>query len=375
MSDFYELLGVSRDASADEIKKAYRKRARELHPDANPGDAEAEQQFKELARAYETLRDADKRARYDRFGDTGNGNGGGGGDPFGFGGGGGVGDIFDAFFGGQSPFGGGRRGPTGPARGPDLEVVTELDFTEAVFGAQHKVDVRTAVACDTCEATGAQAGSGPTTCTDCGGVGQVRQVRQSLLGQMVTTGACPSCNGAGAIIENPCDDCSGEGRRLEDKTFTVDIPPGVDAASTLRLQGRGAVGQRGGGAGDLYVNFRVRPHDRFTRDGVDLHADLHIPVTQAMLGADVEFETLDGIEEITVPPATPTGHTFRFRGKGVPVVNRSGRGDLHVHVVIDLPHDLDEEQEALVRQLAELRGESVGTDGHGFFSKLRTAFK
>ncbi len=372
MSDFYELLDVERNASADEIKKAYRKRARELHPDANPGDEAAEQEFKELARAYETLRDADKRARYDRFGDTGNGNRGGG-DPFG---GGGVGDIFDAFFGDQSPFGGGgRRGPTGPARGPDLEVVTELDFTEAVFGAQHKVDVRTAVACDTCDATGAAEGTKPSTCGDCGGAGHVRQVRQSLLGQMVTTGACPRCSGTGVIIENPCADCSGEGRRLEDKTFTVDIPPGVDAASTLRLQGRGAVGQRGGGAGDLYVNFRVRAHDRFVRDGVDLHADLHIPVTQAMLGADVEFETLDGVEAIKVPPATPTGHTFRFRGKGVPVVNRSGRGDLHVHVVIDLPHDLDEEQEELVRRLAELRDEPVGTEGRGFFSKLRTAFK
>jgi molecular chaperone DnaJ len=373
VSDFYELLGVSRDASADDIKKAYRKRARELHPDANPGDAEAEQEFKELARAYETLRDPDKRTRYDRFGDTGNGNGAGG-DPFGFGGG--VGDIFDAFFGDSSPFGGGgRRGPTGPPRGPDLEVQTELTFTEAVFGAQHKVEVRTAVACDTCEATGAKPGSGPSTCGQCGGAGQVRQVRQSLLGQMVTTGACPVCNGSGQVIDDPCDDCSGEGRRLEDKTYTVDIPPGVDAGSTLRLQGRGAVGPRGGPAGDLYVNFRVEPHERFTREGVDLHADLHVPVTQAMLGADLEFETLDGPEEIRVPPATPTGHTFRFRGKGVPVVNRSGRGDLHVHVVIDLPHDLDEEQEELVRRLAELRGEPVGNEGRGFFSKLRTAFK
>ena len=371
MADFYELLGVAPDASAEDIKRAYRKRARELHPDANPGDAEAEQEFKELARAYETLRDPQKRAHYDRFGDTGNGNAGSG-DPFGFSG---VGDIFDAFFGGQSPFGGGRRGPTGPPRGPDLEVVTELDFTEAVFGAQHRVEVRTAVPCETCEATGAAPGTSASTCGDCGGAGQVRQVRQSLLGQMVTTGVCSRCGGAGEVIADPCGDCSGEGRRLEDKAYTVDIPPGVDAGSTLRLQGRGAVGPRGGAPGDLYVNFRVRAHDRFTRDGVDLHADLPIPVTQAILGADVQFETLDGVEEIRVPPATPTGHVFRFRGKGVPVVNRSGRGDLLVHVVIELPDDLDQEQEALVRKLAELRGEEVGTEGHGFFSKLRTAFK
>jgi len=373
MADYYDLLGVSRDASPEEIKRAYRKRARELHPDANPDDPQAEQHFKEVARAWEVLRDPEKRERYDRFGEAGVGNGGpGGGDPFaGFGG---VGDIFDAFFGGQGPFGGGGR-PTGPLRGPDLEVVTELEFTEAVFGAQHKVDVRTAVACEACDASGAEPGTSASTCSECGGAGQVRRVRQSLLGQMVTTAACPRCAGAGEIIDSPCSVCSGEGRTLQDKTFTVDIPPGVDASSTLRLQGRGAAGPRGGPPGDLYVQFRIRPHEVFRRDGVDLHADLHIPVTQAMLGADVDFETLDGVEEITVPPATPTGHVFRFRGKGVPVVNRTGRGDLHVHVVVDMPRDLTEEQEALVRQLAELRGEPVADESRGFFTKLRTAFK
>jgi molecular chaperone DnaJ len=371
VADYYELLGVARDASADEIKKAYRRRARELHPDANPGDAAAEQEFKEVAKAYETLRDPEKRQRYDRFGEA--GVGGGGGDPFGFGGG--MGDIFDAFFGGQSPFGGGSRGPSGPPRGPDLEVVTEIDFTEAVFGVQQKVEVRTAVACEACDASGAKPGTSPITCVECAGAGQVQRVRQSLLGQMVTTTVCPRCNGAGQVIADPCEVCSGEGRALDDKTYTVDIPPGVDANSTLRLQGRGAVGPRGGPPGDLYVQFRIRPHETFRRDGVDLHADLHIPVTQAMLGADISFETLDGPEEIRIAPATPSGHTFRFRGKGVPVVNRSGRGDLYVHVVIDLPHDLDEEQEELVRRLAELRGEEVGSEGRGFFSKLRTAFK
>lgn len=370
--DFYELLGVSRDASADEIKRAYRKKAREFHPDANPGNAEAEQKFKDVARAYETLRDDAKRAHYDRFGDTGNG-GGGGGDPFGFGGG--VGDIFDAFFGGSSPFGGGTRRPSGPPRGPDLEVQTDLTFTEAVFGTQHKIDVRTAVPCDTCEATGAAPGTSATTCSRCDGIGQVRQVRQSLLGQMVTTGACPDCDGSGQQIPTPCPDCHGEGRNVVDKTFTVDIPPGVDANSSLRLQGRGAAGPRGGPAGDLYVQFRIAPHDRFRREGVDLHADLHIAVTQAVLGAEIEFETLDGVETISVSPATPHGQTYRFRHKGVPVVNRGGRGDLYVHVVIDLPTDLTEEQEDLVRQLAELRGEPVSDEARGFFSKLRTAFK
>jgi len=371
MADYYDLLGIGRDASPEEIKRAYRRKARELHPDANPDDPEAEHRFKEVAKAWEVLRDPEKRARYDRYGEAGVG-GAAAGDPFsGFGG---MGDIFDAFFGGQSPFGGGRAS-AGPLRGPDLEVVTELDFTEAVFGAQHRIEVRTAVGCDACDATGAAPGTSPTLCGECGGAGQVRRVRQSLLGQMVTTAACPRCAGQGQVITDPCATCSGEGRTLQDRVFTVDIPPGVDASSTLRLQGRGAAGPRGGPPGDLYVQFRVRPHPVFRRDGVDLHADLHIPVTQAMLGAEVEFETLDGVERIAIPPATATGHVFRFRGKGVPVVNRSGRGDLHLHVVVDLPQDLTEEQEALVRRLAELRGEEVAEDAGGFFTRLRSAFK
>jgi len=372
MADYYALLGVSRDASPEEIKRAYRTKARELHPDANPDDPEAEHHFKEVAKAWEVLRDPEKRARYDRYGEAGVGGAAGGGGPFaGFGG---VGDIFDAFFGGQSPFGGGGRS-SGPLRGPDLEVVTELDFTEAVFGAQHRVEVRTAVPCDTCDASGAAPGTTPVPCAECGGAGQVRRVRQSLLGQMVTMAACPRCAGQGVVIAQPCPTCSGEGRTLQDKAFTVDIPPGVDSSSTLRLQGRGAAGPRGGPPGDLYVQFRIRPHEVFRRDGVDLHAELHVPVTQAILGAEVEFETLDGVEQITLPPATHTGHVFRFRGKGVPVVNRNGRGDLHVHVVVDLPRDLTEEQEALVRQLAELRGEEVAADAGGFFTRLRSAFK
>lgn len=375
MADYYELLGIARDASAEEIKKAYRRRARELHPDANPGDAEAEQRFKEVAQAYEVLSDDAKRSRYDRFGEAGVGGGGGGADPFGFGAGG-VSDIFDVFFGGQNPFGGGaRRGPTGPARGPDLEAATELTFEEAVFGTQHKVEVRTAIACETCDATGARAGAGPTTCDECGGAGQVRRVRQSMLGQMVTSSVCPRCSGAGVVIADPCTTCSGEGRTLGDKTYNVDIPPGVDENSTLRLQGRGAVGPRGGPPGDLYVQFRIAPHPVFVRDGVDLLADLHITVTQAILGASVDFATLDGEERITIDPATPTGHIVRLRGKGVPIVNRSGRGDLRVRIVIDLPEDLTEEQEELVRRLAELRGEQVSAESGGFFSRLRSALK
>ena len=379
MADYYELLGVSRSATEDQIKKAYRVKARENHPDANPDDPEAESRFKEIGKAYEVLKDPQKRQVYDTYGEAGLGGaaGGGGaaGDPFGFGGG--ISDIFDAFFGGAGGGGGGfggGRGPSGPPRGPDLEVVAEIDFADAVFGVNHAVQVRTALSCDTCEATGASPGTSAQTCGECRGAGQVRRVRQSMLGQMVTTGACPACNGAGEIIPSPCDDCGGEGRILEDKTYTVDIPAGVDTGSTLRLTGRGAVGPRGGGSGDLYVHVRVKDHPVFRRDGADIHADLHVPVTQAILGAEIEFETLDGSETITVPPSTPTGKVIRLRGKGAPVVNRGGRGDLRLRVVIDLPTDLDHEQEELLRRLAELRGEPVA-QSQGFFSKLRTAFK
>ena len=372
MADYYELLGVRRDASADEIKRAYRQKARENHPDANPGDAEAEQRFKDVAKAYETLRDDAKRAQYDRFGEAGPG-----GNPFGGGAGGfgGVGDIFDAFFGGSSPFGQGGRGPRGPQRGPDLEVVADIGFVDAVFGTQHDVTVRTAVACDDCEATGATSGSAPITCAQCAGAGQVRQVRQSLLGQMVTSGVCPRCDGAGEVIADPCATCDGEGRNVVEKTYTVDVPPGVDANSTLRLRGRGAVGPRGGPAGDLDVHFRVAGHERFRREGSDLHADLPVAVTQAVLGTEVTFETHDGPETVTIDPLTTHGTVHRIRGKGVPIVNRSGRGDLHLHVAITMPSDLDEDQEALLRDLADRRGEPVSDPAQGFFSKLRTAFK
>src|SRR5690242_8543619 len=235
MADLYELLGVSRSATADEIKRAYRRRVRELYLDAN-FDPDAENQFKELARAYEVLSDSDQRARYDQFGEAGiSGAAGGGGDAF-FGGGG-LGDLFDAFFGGQgNPFGG-QRGPAGPPRGQDLEVVADLTFEQAVFGTTQPVTVRTAVACDDCGASGAAPGTYPATCTECGGAGQVRRVRQSLFGQMVTAGPCPRCGGAGQMITTPCPTCRGEGRRIEDRTYNVDVLAGVDNGSTLRLTG------------------------------------------------------------------------------------------------------------------------------------------
>jgi len=372
-TDYYELLGVSRNATADEIKRAFRKLARELHPDTGHGDPDAEARFKQVAHAYEVLSDPDKRRRYDTFGAEGVNGGAPSADPFGFGGGGGLGDVFEAFFGG-SPFGGGR-GSSGPPRGADLEVVADLEFTDAVFGCEHAVSVRTAVACNACHATGAADGTEPVTCYECQGTGQVQRVRQSLIGQMVTSSPCARCSGSGQIIATPCAECSGEGRTVEERTYTVDIPAGVDAGSTLRLSGRGAVGPRGGAAGDLYVHLRVASHDRFERDGVDLHSTVKLPYTQATLGTTLRFETLDGSEQIEIPRGTASGTTFRLRGRGVPHLERRNRGDLLIDVVVDVPTELSEDEEEVMRHLAELRGEEVAPPPSGLISKLRSAFK
>lgn len=365
-TDYYELLGVDRSASPDEIKKAYRAAARRYHPDANPDDADAEARFKEVATAYEVLSDPDKRSHYDRFGADGPAMG----DAFGFNGG--LGDLFGAFFGGGGGgFGGGR---AGPQPGPDLETSVTVDFEAAVFGTTEPVTVRTAVPCETCEASGAAAGSHAETCQQCGGAGQVRQVRQSILGQMVTAAPCPACRGAGQVIPNPCPDCQGEGRRVTEKTYTVDIPAGVDTGSTLRLTGMGAAGIRGGGLGNLFVHVRVRGHDRFERHGNDLLHHLHLPVTQAALGAVLTFETLDGAEELVVPRGTQTGEVFRLRGRGVPHVRGRGRGDLLVEVTVDTPTDLSEEVEEALRRIADARGEVVAPAEKGFLSRIKSAF-
>ena len=369
-TDYYELLGVSRGCTQDELKRAYRKLALECHPDRNPGDAEAEARFKEVTVAYETLSDPERRRRYDHFGPEGAGAM--AGDPFGFGGG--LGDIFDAFFGGGSSFGGGR-GPAGPPRGTDLEVVLELDFEVAVFGGEQPVTVRTAVPCETCEATGAAPGTSAAVCPDCSGTGQVRRVRQSILGQMVTAGPCGRCGGAGQVIASPCSECRGEGRRVLDKTYTVDVPAGVDTGSTLRLTGRGAAGVRGGGYGDLYVHVKVRRHDRFIRDGYDLIHDLHVPITQAALGAHIKFQTLDGEEDLVIPRGTQNGRVFRLRGRGVPHVDSRGRGDLLVRIIVDTPAELGRDEEELLRRFAEVRGDEVAPADTGFFAKIRSAFK
>ena len=367
-ADYYELLDVTPAATAEELKRAYRRKARELHPDTNP-DPHAAERFKEIAMAYEVLSDPDKRARYDRFGPEGlNGAD----DAFRFSGGG-IGDLFDAFFGGGSPFGGTQR-TAGPPRGQDLEVVIDIEFTDAVFGTQAPVTVRTAVACEACSGSGAGAGTQPVTCADCGGAGQVRRVRQSLLGQMMTTGTCPRCNGLGQVIATPCASCRGEGRVIEEKMYKVDVPAGVDAGATLRLNGRGAVGPRNGPSGDLYVHLRVRPHPVFRREGYDLIRELPISYTQAALGTEFRLETLDGTEDLVVPPGTQHGRVLRLRGRGVPHVDGRGRGDVLVPIVVDIPTKLGKGEEELLRQLAEERGDAVSPPEKGLLGRIKSAF-
>jgi len=375
MADHYEALGLSRTASDDDIKKAYRRLARELHPDLNPGDAKAEERFKEVSHAYEILSDPEKRRRYDTYGDA--GVGGAGGDPFaGFGGQtGGLGDLFDAFFGGGGN-GGRGRGPSGPPTGADLETVVDLEFVEAVFGVEREVAARVPVACETCAGSGAKAGTSPTTCGGCGGAGEVRRVRQSILGQMVTTSPCPRCGGLGQEIATPCDECRGEGRVTKARTYTVTVPGGVDEGATLRLSGKGAAGPRGGPPGDLYVHLRVRPHERFTRQGLDLLSVLHVPVTAAALGTSIEFETLDGREALDIAAGTQSGKEVRLRARGVPDVHhRDRRGDLVVRIAVDVPTNLTARQEELLRELAADRGEVVDPPDTGLLGRIRSAFK
>jgi molecular chaperone DnaJ len=299
------------------------------------------------------------------FGEQGGGRQQSPGDVFG----GGLGDLFESFF-GQSPFGGSRQ--SGPRRGDDVELVLDVRFEDAVFGISREVIFKGLASCQECGGSGAAPGTEPVTCTDCRGLGQVQRVRQSILGQVVTTGVCTTCRGLGQTIATPCPACRGDGRRTEEQHVTVEIPPGVDDATTLRVQGAGAAAQRGGITGDLYVHLRVAPHDRFERAGSDLVAAFHIPLTQAALGAELDFETLDGSERITIPAGTQTGRVVRLKGKGVPHVRGRGRGDLHVRLVVDTPSDLTRDQEALLRELAAQRGEAV-TEEAGLFGRLRSS--
>jgi molecular chaperone DnaJ len=371
LGDLYELLGVPRNASEEEIKSAYRKKAREHHPDTNDGDPESEARFKEVSLAYEVLRDPERRARYDRYGAEGVfGNGPG---SMGFDFEGGLGDLFEAFFGTMG--GTTRTRRRGPQPGADAEVNLRLAFIEAAFGARKELSVRLPVTCTVCEGTGAAPGTHPVTCTDCGGTGELRRVRQSLLGQVVTAVACGRCQGLGQMIVNPCQECRGEGRRLEDRALVVEVPAGVEAGSTLRLADRGPAGPRGGPNGSLFVHLTVTPDPRFERDGDELHTTLHVSMAQAALGTQLEVQTLEEPRAVTIAPGTQTGHVVRLKGLGVTHLRGRGRGDLYVHVVVDTPTDLDSRQTDLLRQLAAERGEDVASTGsEGVLHRIRSAF-
>ncbi len=374
--DLYEVLGVRPDASDEELKRAYRAKAREFHPDANQDDGDNGERFKEISLAYEVLKDPERRARYDRFGPEGvfgtGAGAGGAGDPFA----GGLGDLFDAFFNGMGASGmGGRPRHTGPVPGPDAELVLRLDFREAVFGVQRDVDVQTPVRCDSCDGTGARAGSAPIRCPECQGSGELRRVRQSILGQVITAVPCHRCQGSGETIDDPCPDCRGEGRRNEHRTLTVDIPAGVDDGSTLRLAGHGPAGFRGGPNGALFVHVSVQPDEVFERSDTDLHAAVHIPMTMAALGGSIGFDTLDDRRELAIAAGTQSGTVIQLKALGVPKLRGRGRGDLFVHVEVDTPTGLDDRQRELLTTLASARGEELGDapHGEGIFSKLRSA--
>lgn len=369
MPNLYELLGVAPDASADEIKRAFRKKAREHHPDANPDDPAAEEQFKAVTAAYEVLSDPERRRRYDTFGDDGRS----GGTDAGFG----FGDLFETIFGGDpfgrgSPFGG---GPRGPEPGADIGVDTELSFVEAIYGTEREIAVRVRSACETCEATGAAPGTEAVVCSNCGGRGEVQHVRRTMLGQMVTAGLCSACSGSGKHIPNPCPDCRGEGRVAEVVQVPVMVPAGIDDGTRLRLTGRGDVGRRGGPTGDLYVRFHVaEPPDGWFRDGAELHRHLSVPMTTAALGGRIAFDTLTGDEvDVEVMPGTSTGERIRYRGQGVPHLRGSGNGDMIVTLIVETPTGLDDESEDLLRRLAEIRGEN--TDTPGMISRIRNVFR
>jgi molecular chaperone DnaJ len=371
VSDYYQLLGVDRSAGSEDIKRAYRRLARQYHPDVNGNDPEAAERFKEISKAYSVLSDPDKRQRYDTYGEAGVDAFGPGGDPFsGFGAS--FDDLLGAFFGGGGdPFAGRARARSRARRGEAIGMRLRLPFTEAVFGTSKDVRVRAAAACQRCGGSGAKAGTEPTVCSRCNGSGQQRTVRQSLLGQLVTATTCTVCGGTGHEIRSPCPECRGQGLLAQDSTLTIDIPPGLENGSQIRYPGRGHAGQYGGPPGDLIVELTVDRHPVFDRRGDDLVCTLQVPMTVAALGGSVPLETLDGTETVEVEAGTQSGAVKRFRRRGVPHPDGRGRGDLLVEIAVTTPTHLGEEQRALIRQLAQLRGEAVDPQPGGLFARLK----
>jgi len=367
-ADYYAVLGVDREATPEEIKKAYRRLARTLHPDVNPDE---EERFKEVTKAYEVLSDPRKRELHDL-----------GGDPFstggGFGSGFGFSDIMDAFFGGG---GGAGRGPRPrQRRGQDALIRVEIDLVEATFGVTRDLQVETATTCPTCQGGGAAAGTSPRVCDVCQGRGEVQQVTRSFLGQVMTSRPCAGCQGFGSVIPHPCPGCGGDGRVRTRRSLSVKIPPGVDTGTRIQLTGEGESGPGGGPAGDLFVEIEERPHATFSRRGDDLHCTVAVPMTAAALGTTVTIQTLDGPRPVELRAGTQSGQTLTLDDLGVTHLRHQGRGDLIAHIEVHTPTRIDAEQEELLRRLAGLRGEDgpdvgqVTSQGQGFFNRLRDAF-
>ena len=378
MADFYAVLGVARDASDDDIKKAYRKLAMQYHPDRNNGSRDAEEKFKEITEAYDVLRDAQKRAAYDRFGEAGLRGGAGAGFQHvdlsealeifmrDFGGFGGLGDLFGAA--------GARRGGGGPRTGADVKVTAELTLAEVATGVRKTFKIRLLDPCDHCKATGAEPGTSPQQCTTCNGTGEVRRAQRSFFGQFVSVAPCPTCAGEGMVIASPCRKCRGEGRSRGEHELSVDIPPGVATGQYITMRGVGNVGPRGGGRGDVLVVFDVEEDSRFERDGEDLYCEVLVGYPQLVLGGDVEVPGVTGPLSLRVPEGTQSGQVFHLRGRGLPRVNSSGVGDLHVRVQLWTPDTVSAEERDLLTRLGELQGAPPPQrPAKGFWSKMKEA--
>ena len=373
--DLYEVLGLQKGASDDEIKKAYRKLAKKYHPDLNPGDKEAEKKMKEVNGAYEVLSDAEKKARYDQYGFAGidpNYAGGAGGGGFGgfqdFD----LGDIFGSMFGGS--FGGQQTRQNGPRKGENLRITLQLTFEEAVFGCEKSVSVTRNESCKDCGGTGAKKGTSPETCPVCRGSGQVQSTQRTPFGVFSSSSPCQNCKGTGKIIKEPCPSCKGEGRVRKTRTIRVKIPAGIDDGQTISLRGEGNGGTQGGPAGDLYVTVYVKEHKMFKRDGQDIILEMPISFVQAALGATLTVPTVDGKVQYDLPEGTQTGTVFRLRGSGVPSANGRGRGDQYVKVNVEIPRNLNHEQKELLRKFDEATGDSCYSERGGFFKKMKDLF-
>ena len=370
--DYYEVLGISKGASEDEIKKAYKKMARKYHPDLNPDNKEAEEKFKEVNEAYEVLSDPDKKARYDQYGHAGV-------DPnFGAGAGfdgsfdfGDLGDIFGSFFGGGFGGGGRRTNPNAPQRGESIRLSLTISFEEAAFGCEKEITVERMEQCGTCSGSGCAAGTTPEVCPDCHGTGQVQVRRQTPMGVFATSSPCGRCGGKGKIIHQPCPDCRGTGAVRKRKTIKASVPAGIDNGQTISIRGQGHAGKNGGPAGDLLITITVRPHELFRREGTSVLCEAPITFAQAVLGAELEIPTIDGKVKYDLPEGTQSGTTFRLKGKGIPSINGRGRGDQYVTVYIETPRNLNKEQKEALKKFAETMGDNNYEERRKFFKKSK----